>query len=165
MKPPAIPIEYITALMPIYRFRIPTAYLDENGHMNMRWYLAIFDDAGYPFVANFGMTLDYHAAHHTGGFDLEHHIHYLKEVRLDDMVTIYSRILGRSAKCIHYMMFMVNDTQTALAATFECVNAFADLTIRRTASYPEAIATQIDKQLEIDLKLAWSAPVSGVMSV
>jgi len=164
MKPPVIPLEFITALNPIYRFTIPTAYLDENGHMNMRWYPAIFDEAGYPFVASFGLTLDFHTTYQTGGFDLEHHIHYLKEVRLDDLVTIYPRILGRSAKRIHYMMFMVNETQSALAAIFECVNAFADLTIRRTAPYPEAIANQIDAQLAIHKALPWDAPVCGVMS-
>jgi acyl-CoA thioester hydrolase len=164
MKPPSIPLNQITALTPIYRFTIPTAYLDENGHMNMRWYLSIFDDAGYPFVASFGLTMDYLTAHQSGGFDLEHHIHYLKEVRLADAVTIYPRLLARSAKRIHYMMFMVNETQSVLAATFECINSFADLTVRRTAPYPEAIAAQIDAQLAIHQKLSWTAPTCGVMS-
>ena len=164
MKPAAIPLEQVTALTPIYKFSIPSAFLDENGHMNMRWYLAIFDDAGYPFVAKFGLTLDYHTDHHTGGFDLEHHIHYLKEVREADAITIYSRLLGRTAKRIHYMMFMVNDTQQTLAATFECVNAFADLTVRRTAPYPESIAAQIDRLLAMDLALPWVAPICGTMS-
>lgn len=164
MKPPPIPLDAITRLTPIYRFTIPESYLDENGHMNMRWYVAIFDEAGYPFVAQFGLTADYLSSQHSGGFDLEHHLHFLKEVRLGDSITIYPRLLARSAKRIHYLMFMVNDTQSAVAATFECVNSFADLTIRRTAPYPEAIAARIEAQLVIDSALTWSAPVCGVMS-
>ena len=43
MKPPVVPLEKITALEPVcLRLTIPDSYRDENGHMNMRWYLAIF---------------------------------------------------------------------------------------------------------------------------
>jgi acyl-CoA thioester hydrolase len=164
VKPPSVPLEYVTRLMPVYRFTIPADYLDENDHMNIRWYLHIFDEAGYPFVASFGLTLDYHRQHGTGGFDLEHHIHYLKEVRGGEMVVVYPRLLGRSAKRIHYMMFLVNETQRTLASIFECVNSFADLTVRRTATYPEEIRAQIDRLLAAHQALDWPAPVCGVMS-
>ncbi len=46
MKPPPIALEKITALPAVYRMIIPAEYLDENGHMNIRWYLHIYDDAG-----------------------------------------------------------------------------------------------------------------------
>ncbi len=164
MKPPSIPLEKILSLTPVYRLTIPVEYLDENEHMNMRWYLHIFDEAGYPFVANFGLTLDYHRQHGTGGFDLEHHIHYLKEVRAGETVVVYPRLLGRSSKRIHYMMFMVNETQQALASIFECVNSFADLSVRRTAAYPEEVRTRIDRLLAADQALDWPAPVCGVMA-
>jgi acyl-CoA thioester hydrolase len=164
MKPPPIPLEKITALTPIYREIIPETYLDENGHMNIRWYLHIFDDAGYPLVASFGLTSEFHQQHGTGGFDLEHHIHYLKEVQAGDQVAIYVRLIGRSAKRIHYMMFMVNETHGTLASIFECVNSFADLTVRRTAPYPDEIAARIDAQLAQHLALDWDAPICGVMS-
>jgi acyl-CoA thioester hydrolase len=131
--------------------------------MNVRGYMAIFDDAGYPLVANFGITPEYHAANGTGGFDLEHHLHYLSEVHIGDTVAIYSRLNARSAKRIHYMMFMVNETRNALAATFECVNSFADLTLRRTAPYPAEIAARIDAQLAHDTAFDWVLPLCGVM--
>ena len=164
MKPPSVPLEKVTRLIPVFRFTVPNDYLDENRHMNIRWYLHIFDEAGYPFVERFGLTLDYHRQHGTGGFDLEHHIHYLKEVRAGETVVIYPRLLGRSAKRIHYMLFMVNETQQTLASIFECINSFADLTVRRTAAYPEAIAARIDRLLIVDQALDWPAPVCGVMS-
>ncbi len=73
------------------------------------------------------------------------------------------RVLGRSAKRIHYMMFMVNETRGTLASTFECVNSFADLTVRRTALYPPEIAAKIDALLAQHQALHWDAPVCGVM--
>jgi acyl-CoA thioester hydrolase len=164
MKPPTIPLEKITALTPIYRLTIPDTYLDENGHMNIRWYLHIFDDAGYPLVDSFGLTPEFHHQHGTGGFDLEHHIHYLKEVHAGDAVVVYPRLIARSAKRIHYMLFMVNETHGTLASTFECINSFADLTVRRTAPYPDEIAAKIDALLVQHSALDWQAPICGVMS-
>ena len=164
MKPPVVPPEKITALRPIYRLTIPPEYRDENGHMNMRWYLHIYDDAGYPLVDSLGLTAEYHAQHHTGGFDLEHHIHYLKEVQPGDTVVVYARLLGRSAKRIHYMLFMVNESRDALASIFECVNSFGDLSVRRTAAYPPEISAKIDALLAQHRALDWEAPVCGVMS-
>jgi acyl-CoA thioester hydrolase len=77
---------------------------------------------------------------------------------------VYIRVLGRSAKRVHYMMFMVNLTRGTLAATFECVNSFADLKLRRTAPYPPEIAARIDVLLTDHRALNWDAPVCGVMS-
>ena len=164
MKPPVIPFEHITALTPVSRVAIPPDFEDETGHMNIRWYLAIFDDAGYPFAASLGLTPAFHQQHGTGGFDLEHHIHYLREVLIGDWVTVYVRLVGRSAKRIHYLMFMVNETRGTLASTFECVNSFADLTERRTAPYPEAVSQCIDSLLAEHTALDWEPPICGVMS-
>lgn len=164
MKPFPVPLDKIAQLDSIYRLTIPPEFRDENGHMNMRWYLHIFDDAGYPLVNSFGLTPEYHQQHGTGGFDLEHHIHYLNEVGVGDTVAVYARILGRSAKRIHYMMFMVNETKGVLASIFECINSFADLSVRKTAPYPAEIAAKIDAQLAVHQELDWTAPVCGIMS-
>jgi acyl-CoA thioester hydrolase len=164
LKPPSIPLEQITQLPLVYQMTIPEAYQDENGHMNVRWYMVIFDEAGYPLVQRLGLTPEYHQAHGTGGFDLEHHLHYLNEVHIGDEVAVYVRLVGRSAKRIHYMMFMVNQTRGTLAALFECVNSFADLTARKTAPYPPEISAKIDVLLAEHQALNWNAPICGVIS-
>ena len=133
MKPPVIPLDKITALPEVYRFTVPDDYRDAMGHMNMRWYLALYDEAGIPLFDSFGLTLDYYAQHGSGGFDLEHHIHYLNEVRIGDTLSFRARLIGRSAKRLHYLLFMVNESRGLLSSIFECVNSYADLTARRTA--------------------------------
>lgn len=150
--------------MPVYRAAIPDTYRDENGHMNVRWYMHIYDEAGYPLVDKLGLTPEYHQQHGTGGFDLEHHVHYLKEVHVGDTVVVYSRLVARSAKRIHYLLFMVNETRGTLASIFECVNSFADLSERRTAPYPPNISARIDALLAQDSALDWAPPICGVMS-
>ena len=164
MRPPAIPLDKITALPLVYRATIPPEYKDMMGHMNIRWYMLLYDEAGIPLFERLGLTLAYYAQNGAGGFDLEHHIHYLAEVRIGDTVAIYGRLLGRSAKRLHYMLFMVNETRGVLSSTFECVNSHADLAIRRTSAFPEHIAIQIDAILAEHNRLDWDAPVSGSMS-
>src|SRR5579884_799073 len=164
MKPPPVSLEQIAELAPpCLRITVPEQYRDENGHMNMRWYLAIFDDAGYPLQERFGLTQEYHQRRRTGGFDLEHHIHYLKEVLPGDEIAVYARVLARTEKRIHYLMFLVNESRGALASIFECVNSFADMQARRTAPYPPEIAAKIDALVAGHSRLNWPAPVCGVM--
>ena len=164
MKPPAISLQQILTLSPAcLKMTIPEEYRDENGHMNMRWYLAIFDEAGDVLHDRIGLNREYHSRHKTGTFDLEHHLHFLSEVNPGEEVAVYMRFVARSAKRLHYLMFMVNVTRGRLAAIFECMNAFADLTIRKTAPFPEEVVLKIAEILEQHRKLDWPAPVSGAM--
>ena len=129
----------------------------------MRWYVAIFDDAGDDLHARIGLTPDFHLQHGTGTMDLEHHMHFLREIVPGESAAIYARLVARSPKRLHYLMFLVNETKEELAAIFECMNAFADLKIRKTAPFPAEILAKIDAWLEKDATLDWPPPVSGAM--
>ena len=131
--------------------------------MNMRWYVAIFDDAGDELHERVGLTPEFHRAHQTGTVDLEHHTHFLNEVMPGDTVAVYFRLVARSSKRLHYLMFLVNESKGKLAAIFECMNAFLDLRVRKTAPFPPAILERIDAWLDRDTNLHWPPPVSGSM--
>lgn len=163
MRPPPLPIDLLESLPVVYRAPIPPEYRDHMDHMNVRWYLALYDEAGDNMYQLYGQTPEYYRAHQTGGFDLEHHIRYLAEVRVGDTVAIRARLLKRSAKRLHYMMFMVNETRGLLSSTFECINSHADLKLRRTSPYPDFIAQQIDALIAQHRLLDWDAPVCGSM--
>jgi acyl-CoA thioester hydrolase len=163
MRPPIIPLSDLETLPIVYSATIPERYRDMMGHMNIRWYLELFDEAGMPLFDLIGLTAEHYAANGAGGFDLEHHVHYLNEVHIGDTIEVRGRLLARSAKRLHYMLFMINTARGKLAATFECVNSYADLRIRRTAPYPAEIAERIDVLLSAHQKLPWAAPVCGSM--
>ena len=165
MRPPALSLDQLTPLPAVYRAVIPPAYKDRQGHMNMRCYLAIYDDAGDSMYPMLGLTEDYFARTGTGGFDLEHHLWYPSEVLIGDTVVIRARILARNLKLFHYMMFMVNETRGVLSSLFECVHAHADLKTRRTARFPAQVAARIDALIDEHRALNWPAPVSGAMGV
>lgn len=164
MKPPRIAIEKILALgSPCLRVTVPESWADSNGHMNIRWYIVVFDDAGDDLHERIGLTPDFHRRHRTGTMDLEHHTNFVNEIMPGESVAVYARLVARSPKRLHYVMFLVNETKGKLAAIFECMNAFADLTIRKTAPFPAEIQAKIDAWLDRDANLDWPPPVSGAM--
>jgi acyl-CoA thioester hydrolase len=165
MRPPAISLDQLAALPELYRAVIPPAYEDRNGHMNVRWYLALYDKAGDAMYPMIGLSEEYLVASGMGGFDLEHHVWYAAEVHVGDTVVIRLRFLARSAKLFHYQMFMANETRGVLASIFECVHAHADLSVRRTAPFPRNVAATIDAYIAAHRALDWPAPVSGSMGV
>jgi acyl-CoA thioester hydrolase len=161
---PLVPLDKVVALEPAcLRVTIPESYRDENGHMNMRWYVSLFDDAGEALYVRLGITPEFHRQHGTGTFDLEHHTHFLSEVSPGDCVAVYVRLVGHSAKRFHYLMFMVNETRGRLAAIFECVNALVDLAVRKMKEFPGEMASNIEAAVAADAALDWRPPVCGVM--
>ena len=166
MKPEKVSVETISSLRPVcLRRTIPEAYLDLNNHMNMRWYVALFDDAGDTLHDHLGLTRGFHRAHGTGTMDLEHHTWFINEVMADDQICVYARMVARSAKMIHYIMSMLNESTGKVAAHFECVNALVDLQVRKAAPYPAEILTRIDAMLAEQKQLPWLPPISGAMRI
>jgi acyl-CoA thioester hydrolase len=152
--------------LPLYhRQTIPKEYLDAMGHMNVRWYMALFDEASWRFFAALGMDEEYYRERRLGGFALKHHIQYLAEVREGQTVSVRTRLLDRSAKRIHFMHFLINETAGNLAATLESLGTHADMRRRRSAPVPEDVAAKIDAILAHHRRLAWQAPVCGVIRV
>jgi acyl-CoA thioester hydrolase len=164
-RPPTISPQQLEALPVVYRVVILPEYRDHMDHMNVRWYLALYDEAGDEMYKMYGETPEYYRESGAGGFDLEHHVRYLAEVRIGDTIAIRARLLARTAKRLHYMMFMVNETRGVISSTFECIHSHADLKQRRTAPYPDFIAGQIDALIALHRQLDWDAPVIGGMGV
>src|SRR5262245_45460062 len=166
MKPERVSVEEIAELRPVcLRRTVPEAYLDLNGHMNMRYYVALFDDAGDTLHDHIGLTGEFRQRHGSGTMDLEHHTWFINEVLAGNQICVYTRMVARSAKMIHYLMFMVNESTGKVAAHFECVNALVDLKARKTTPYPADILARIDAMLAEQSQLAWAPPISGAMRV
>lgn len=158
-----ITIEQLGALPLMHRATITEEYLDEMGHMNVRWYIALYDAAAWQLFASFGMDRAYFAEAKAGAFALKQFVQYLAEVRLGETVAIRSRVLGRSARRVHVLHVMYNETTGALASTMEVLAAHADLTKRRTSPFPPQLAAAIDELIAEHERLPWTVPLSGAI--
>ncbi|MEJ2757770.1 MAG: thioesterase family protein [Anaerolineales bacterium] len=144
---------------------IPPEYIDIMGHMNVMWYIHIFDYATRNLFSSFGLSNDYVHRTGMGSFALESHIRYLAEVRLGQSVTVRSRLLARGEKTLHFMHFMLRDHDNALAATIEVVGAHADLTKRAVSPFPKELLQRLDPLLAAHQSLPWEAPVCGCLGI
>ena len=159
------PIEQLSALPVSYRVTIGAEHLDRNEHVNVRWYLAFFNETFINYSVALGMSEAYFAAERTGIMALQHFITYRAEVRHGQTVATRIRALGRSAKRWHSMVYMVNESTGELAATLEGLAAYVDLQARRSISWPPEIASALDAVLAEHQALAWDAELSGAISL
>jgi acyl-CoA thioester hydrolase len=164
VKPPQINSAEIRGLgPPCYETVARAEWTDRNQHVNIRWFVVVFDDAGDAFYPAVGLSDADHRGRESGTMDLEHHIHFIRELRRGDRIAVYIRIIGVSAKRFHYLMFLLNESTGELASIFECVNTFVDLTQRKSAPWPEEVRIALQSLLNSHCRLPWPAPVCGSM--
>lgn len=156
-----IPLASLVRLPAVHRKTIPADYQDLMGHMNIRWYFDLFARSGRKLFKSHGLDEDYFRGGNYGVFALKHFIQYFAEVRVGQAVAIHARLIARSDKRFHFMLFMINETTTELASTFEALITHADLKIRRAAPMPAAIVQKLDATLAVNETLDWDPPLSG----
>jgi acyl-CoA thioester hydrolase len=152
--------------LPVYhRETIPADYQDLMGHMNIRWYFDLFARTGRKFFKYHGLDEDYFRDGQFGVFALKHFIQYYAEVHVGQLVAIHARLIARSDRRFHFMLFMINETTSQLASAFEALITHADLKIRRAAPMPAEITQKLDATLAELSTLDWYPPVSGAISL
>lgn len=164
MRPAQPAAAEVRQLPPLMSTVVPAEWEDHNGHVNIRFYMALFERGGWPMVQAMGMDESYFRERRQGLFDLEHHLYYVNEIHVGEAVSIHARLIDRSAKRFHGLMFIVNDSRDNVAATLEYISSGADLEQRRTAPLPTDIAARLDAMVAAHRRLPWNPPLCGVMS-
>jgi acyl-CoA thioester hydrolase len=129
----------IEAPLDRYRDVVRPEWIDHNRHMNVGYYLVVFDHATDEFFRWVGLGEAYRRQHHVTTFCLEAHVTYHREVREGDPLRFTTLLLGHDAKRIHYIHQMYHATEGYLAATNELMSLHVSQATRRSAP----MATQI----------------------
>lgn len=140
-------------------------HIDANGHMNVRHYLDFDVLATFALVEQVGVDDEYRARRRMGLFTAEHHLRYHAELQEGDRLTVHARVLERSEKALHLMVFLLDRERDLLANTLEVVAVHVDLDTRRATAMPPDIAAGFDQLVEQSQALAWVAPVCGAMGL
>lgn len=114
---------------------VPAEFGDGNGHLNVRHYLGIFDDAEWALFDAFGAGNDASSAGTGGMFALEQHLTYRREVLVGEEVAVHLRMLDRSDKLVHFVSYLVNHTRREVAASMEALEAYVAYQSRRTSPF------------------------------
>ena len=124
-----------------YRDVVRPEWIDHNQHMNMGYYLVVFDFATDEFLSWVGLDAAHRTARAVTTFCLEAHVSYHREVRSTDPLRFTTLLLGHDDKRIHYFHAMYHASQGYLAATNELMSLHVSRATRRAASMaPEVLA-------------------------
>jgi len=143
---------------------IPPAWEDRNGHVNVQFYLALFELGGWKILEDNGFDEGWMRQNQYSFFDLEHHLDYLAEIAVGDRVTTYNRVVGKSDKRFHGLYLIVNETRGRLAGVLEYISNGVDMRQRRTAPMPLALSESLGQLYAQQQQLSWQPPLCGLMA-
>jgi acyl-CoA thioester hydrolase len=144
--------------------RIPPEWEDRNGHVNVQFYLALFEMGGWKMLEDVGIDETWFRRNAYSIFDLEHHLHYLAEIGVGEVVRTYNRVVGKSGKRFHGLYLIVNESRGRLAGTLEYISTGVDMRARRTAAMPGELSAGLDRLYGEHRKLTWMPPLCGLMA-
>jgi len=128
----------------IHTTTIKPEWLDYNDHLNVTYYLLIFDQAGEVLVASLGLGEGVTHATGISWVVLENHITYDNEVKLGDTVDVSMQLLDHDQKRLHlYFEMHVKGDQGYLASTLEQMLLCVDLKKRRSTRFPDNVQAEI----------------------
>ena len=140
-------------------------WIDYNGHMNVAYYVLVFDRATDDFFDFMGLTADYRAAGNVSAFTAEMHVNYIREVKQGDEVFVTTQLLGYDAKRFHYFHRMYHAEQRYLAATSELLCLYVDMSERRVTQMPDPIMDRLAEIGQSHAELPLPEQVGSVMKV
>lgn len=116
-------------------------FLDAMGHMNVAWYVHLFDRGIWAFFARHGLDERYLEGAERGMFAVEENLRYLSELREAEPLEVYTGVLEVKPKTLRLLQYMVDREKQKVAAVREVVAAHIDLKTRRSAPFAGNVLT------------------------
>ena len=111
-------------------------WIDYNNHMNVSYYLLIFDKYGADTLNNI-FKMGEHSAKTTGKSTMivESNITYNQELKVNDEVDINLIFFDHDKKRLQYKMEMIHKEKKYLASTIEILALYVDLNTRKVSEF------------------------------
>ena len=118
--------------------KIVKDWIDYNGHMNVAYYLLIFDRYGADKL-NTIFKMGEESAKNTGMSTMivENNIAYKRELKVNEEVDINLIYFNHDKKRLHYKFEMINKKDNSLSATFEALALYVNLKDRKVSEFEE----------------------------
>ena len=128
--------------------RVRSEWTDYNGHMNLAYYIHLFDTAWETMLQRFHMGEDSAKLEKKTTFAVESHTTYDQEVRVGEEVDMNLIFIDFDKKRIVYKLEMINKEKKYLAATSEVLSVYVDLSIRKVVEFEKEKASLISEFIE-----------------
>ncbi|MFP6606748.1 MAG: thioesterase family protein [Myxococcota bacterium] len=136
-------------LFDAYRNRVQPEWIDYNEHLNMGYYVVVFDLATDAWLDYIGLGEEHKKTHGVMTFTLESHVNYLRELRNGDPLRFSTQLLAFDEKRIHYIHQMFHADEGFVAATNELMSLHVTEAARRAAPIEASIQRRLGEILAV----------------
>ena len=126
-------------------FEVKKEWVDYNNHMNMAYYVLVFDQAWEVALEKFKMGENSAKTNDMSTMVVETHTTYNNEVKLGDEVEINLTFFDHDEKRLHFKMEMIEKSSRKLSATLEMLSLYIDLKKRKVAKFEQEKIDIMDK--------------------
>ena len=129
---------------------IKKEWTDYNNHMNMAYYVLVFDQIWEIILEKFKMGEQSAKTTNMSTMVVETHTTYNNEVKEGDEVEINLTFLDHDKKRLHYKMEMIEKSSKKLSATLEMLSLYIDLNKRRVAEFEDVKVKLMDSFINLN---------------
>ena len=115
--------------------KIINEWTDYNNHMNLSYYILVFDKATEKILSNFKMGEDAAINTKRSTMVVETHTTYNNEVKEGEEVDIYLSYCDHDKKRLHYKLEMYEKSKNVLSSTTEVLALYINLELRKVAEF------------------------------
>ena len=127
---------------------IKKEWIDYNNHMNMAYYVLVFDVVWEIILKKFQMGENSAKTNDMSTMVVETHTTYNNEVKLGDEVEINLTFFDHDEKRLHFKMEMIEKSSKKLSATIEMLSLYIDLKQRKVAEFEQEKIEIMDNFIE-----------------
>ena len=114
---------------------IKKEWTDYNNHMNMAYYVLVFDQVWENMLEKFKMGENSAKTTNMSTMVVETYTTYNNEVKEGDEVEINLTFFDHDKKRLHYKMEMIEKSSQKLSATLEMLSLYIDLNKRKVSEF------------------------------
>ena len=129
---------------------IKKEWTDYNNHMNMAYYVLVFDQIWEIILEKFKMGEQSAKSTKMSTMVVETHTTYNNEVKEGDEVEINLTFFDHDKKRLHFKMEMIEKSSKKLSATLEMLSLYIDLNKRRVAEFEDEKVKLMDDFINLN---------------
>ena len=128
--------------------KIINEWTDYNNHMNLSFYILVFDKAAEKILSQFKMGEEAAKKAKRSTMVVETHTTYNKEVKEGEDVEVFISYFNHDEKRLHYKLEMYEKSKNILSATTEVLALYINLDLRKVAEFENEKVLIMDKFIE-----------------
>ena len=127
---------------------IKKEWTDYNNHMNMAYYVLVFDQIWEIMLTKFKMGENSAKTTNRSTMVVETHTTYNNEVKQGEEVEINVTFFDHDKKRLHFKLEMIETTSKKISATIESLSLYIDLEKRKVTEFEDEKVKLMDKFIE-----------------